>query len=172
MFAPWRPNGHANRRPNLPLMKPTDDPRVAIARGWGTSPLSQTAYASAHQISPRTLRSWVKRYCPPRRADADALAIIDAAIAELTALRQRLAAAFGVAMAAPPPGSATGQQAVADSDVSSPPTPAPVPPATAERRPTAVGPGAIDRQVVPAGTPRPAPVPCPPPSASFWLTGG
>lgn len=153
-------------------MNQTDDQRVAIARGWVTSQLSQKAYASAHQISARTLRSWVKQYCPPRRADADALAIIEAAIAELTALRQRLVAALGAGTAAVPSSGAARQLAVADSNASGLPTPAIAPPASADRQVTPTDSSANSRQGVPLSSPRPAPVPCPPASATYWLTGG
>lgn len=128
-------------------MKQPDDQRIAIARRWAASGMRQDEYAVAHKISPRTLRTWIRRFCPSHRADARALTIIDTAIAELAAFRQRLAASLEATTTVLPPGSAAGQQPITDS-------------------------GAIGRQAVPTGAPRPAPLPCPPPSATYWQTGG
>jgi hypothetical protein len=44
----------------------TDEARAAIAMGWLNSSLTQEEWAKQHSVSVRSLRSWVRRFGPPR----------------------------------------------------------------------------------------------------------
>jgi transposase-like protein len=64
-----------------------DERRAAIARGWKASGLTQEEYSAKHGIKPRTLRQWLKRWpCAQFAVERQAKAIIEKAIAALTAL--------------------------------------------------------------------------------------
>jgi hypothetical protein len=45
----------------------TASEKSAVAHGWAASGLRQGDYAARCDISPRLLRSWVRRYVPARR---------------------------------------------------------------------------------------------------------
>jgi len=90
----------------------TDEQRAAIARAWKASGLRQERYSAQHGIRPRTLRQWIKRW--PRvqfGGEREARAIIEKAIAALTALLDSLDADPAHLLASP------GQQKTQDQAV-------------------------------------------------------
>jgi hypothetical protein len=141
-----------------------DEARVAVARGWEKSGLSQAEYAAQHGISGRTLRSWRARYLPAGTPVEDARRVIARAIEKLRALLAGLESgvedqgeeaacrAEGVVKVEVEPAGAPGDtaadtscraaEAVADTDVR-PSTPDNSPPAPSGRTLRPVRPGCL-----------------------------
>src|SRR6266568_247842 len=74
---------HPEPASNLVSMTFDDAARARIARGWMTSSRDQRSYAAQHDISERTLRQWVARYCAGRRPQARLRAAVVASIEQL-----------------------------------------------------------------------------------------
>ena len=69
------PTGNADRNHNLSSMEQqlNDEARARVARAWRQSGQTQGQYAAEHQISDRTLRTWIARWAPPCPSGTEAV---------------------------------------------------------------------------------------------------